>query len=287
MIKRRPFGSTGHHSSVTIFGGASLGNVSQATADRTLELLLEHGINHLDTASGYGDSELRMGPWMREFRRDFFLATKALERTYQPARNEIHTSLERLRVDHVDLIQIHALNHPDEWEVALGPGGALEAALDAKSEGLVRFIGVTGHGWYSPALHRRSIQRFPFDSILMPFNFFMMQNERYRLDFVETEELCREKGIAVQTIKSIARGPWGLQAPNRDTWYQPLEDPEDVRKSVHWVLGHGDLFLNTVGDVSLLPIVLEAAACFKERPTREEMLALQEKKQLASLFGFA
>ena len=162
MIPTQPFGRTGHISTRTLFGAAALGNVTQAEADHTLELLLEYGVNHIDTAASYGDAELRIGPWMAQHRANFFLATKTGERTYQKAHDEIHRSLERLRVDHVDLLQLHNLAEPDEWEIAMGPDGALKAAIEAREQGLVRFIGVTGHGLGIAAMHLRSLEHFSF-----------------------------------------------------------------------------------------------------------------------------
>src|SRR5881409_2976083 len=159
MIPRRPFGRTGHLSSATLFGGAALARASQDDADRTLDVLLRFGVNHIDTAARYGDSELRVGPWMAHHRKDFFLATKTGSRSAGEAREDIHRSLERLRVDHVDLIQLHSLWHPDDWDQAMGPDGALEAAVAAREQGLARFIGVTGHGWTIAAMHRRSLAR--------------------------------------------------------------------------------------------------------------------------------
>src|SRR5712671_7972807 len=185
MIERRPFGRTGHQSTVTLFGAAALAQASQADADRAREVLRRHGVNHIDTAARYGDSELRIGPWMARHRKDFFLATKTGSRGGREARDDIHRSLERLRVDHVDLIQLHSLGHPDDWDVAMGPGGALEACVRAKEEGLVRAIGVTGHGWTIAAMHRRSLARFDFDAVLLPYNFFMAREERYRRNFEE------------------------------------------------------------------------------------------------------
>ena len=176
MIAKQPFGRTGHMSTRTLFGAASLKNVTQEEADRTLEVLLEYGVNHIDTAASYGDSELRIGPWMNRYRRQFFLATKTGERTYQEARESIHRSLERLRVSQIDLIQLHNLAEEAEWEVAMGPGGALEAAIEAREQGLVRFIGVTGHGVAIPVMHKRSLERFDFDAVLLPCNYLMLQN---------------------------------------------------------------------------------------------------------------
>src|SRR5207253_7323282 len=180
MIERRPFGRTGHPSSMTLFGGAALARGSQADADRTLDLLLQYGVNHIDTAARYGDSELRIGPWMARHRKDFFLATKTGSRTAPEAREDLHRPLERLRVDHVDLIQLHSLGHPDDWDQAMGLDGALEALIEAREQGLARFIGVTGHGWTIAAMHRRSLARFDFDAVLLPYNFFMAREERYR-----------------------------------------------------------------------------------------------------------
>jgi aryl-alcohol dehydrogenase-like predicted oxidoreductase len=285
VIERRPFGRTGHLSTVTLFGGAALARASQADADRTLELLLAHGVNHIDTAARYGDSELRIGPWMARHRRDFFLATKTGSRTAAEAREDIHRSLERLRVDHVDLIQLHSLGHPDEWEQALGPGGALEAAVEARQQGLVRFIGVTGHGWHIAAMHTRSLSRYDFDSVLLPFNFVMAQSERYRRDFEAVMAIARERNVAVQIIKSIARGPWATTDRSRTTWYQPLEAPEDIDRAVHWILGLPGVFINTVGDLELLPKVLEAASRFRRRPSDEEMAAMLGSERMTSLFG--
>ncbi len=285
MIERRPFGRTGHSSSATLFGAAALARATQADADRTLEMLLRHGVNHIDTAARYGDSELRIGPWMARHRKDFFLATKTGERSTGAARESIHRSLERLRVDHVDLLQLHSLGHPDEWEQALGPGGALEAAVEARRQGLVRFIGVTGHGWTIAAMHKRSLARFDFDSVLLPFNFFMGQSERYRQNFEEVLGICRERNVAVQVIKSIARGPWATADRTRTTWYQPLEEQADIDRAVHWALGVPGVFLNTVGDLGLLPRFLDAASRFERRPVDEEMSAMVDATRVTSLFG--
>lgn len=285
-IERRPFGRTGHMSSAVIFGAAALGKVDQATADRTLDVLLEHGINHIDVAASYGDAELRIGPWMARHRGDFFLATKTGRRDHAGAREEIHRSLDRLRTDRLDLIQLHSLSHPDEWEQAMGPGGALEAAVEARDAGLVRFIGVTGHGWTIAAMHRRSLDRFAFDSVLMPWNWFCAQHRTYAPDFEATAALCAQRGVAIQTIKAIARGPWAAGA-TRDhaTWYQPLEDEEDISAAVRWVLARPGIFLNSVGDVGLLPTVLKAAAA--PDPVMDETLmpALSQRAGLASIFG--
>ncbi len=284
QLEKRPFGRTGHMSTVTLFGAAALGSVTQAEADRTLDVLLEHGVNHIDTAASYGDAELRIGPWMAQHRKDFFLATKTGERTYAKAKAELHRSLERLRVDSVDLIQLHALVHPDEWDTAMGPGGALEACIEAREQGLVRFIGVTGHGRTIAAMHRRSLARFDFDSVLLPYSYTVMQDEVYEHDFEALVKTCQERNVAVQTIKSITRGPWATTQRTRSTWYQPLEDQADIDVAVQWVIGRPGIFLNTVGDIHLLPKVLDAAARFERRPTDAEMKAVVEQEHMTALF---
>ena len=285
MIARRAFGRTGHASSVTLFGGAALARASQAEADRALEVLLRHGVNHLDTAARYGDSELRIGAWMDRHRGDFFLATKTGSRTAREARDDIHRSLERLRTDRVDLIQLHSLAHPDDWEQAMGPGGALEACVRAREEGLVRFIGVTGHGWTIAAMHRRSLARFDFDSVLLPYNFFMAQDARYRQAFADVLGICRERNVAVQVIKTIARGPWATTARTHTTWYQPLASQSDIDRAVHWALGLPGVHLNTAGDLTLLPRVLDAASRFVAPPPDEAMAAMLDGERMTSLFG--
>jgi aryl-alcohol dehydrogenase-like predicted oxidoreductase len=285
MIERRPFGRTGHQSSATLFGAAALARASQDEADRALEMLLRHGVNHIDTAARYGDSELRIGAWMARHRNDFFLATKTGERSAQAARDGLHRSLERLRVDHVDLIQLHSLGHPDDWEQALGPGGALEALVAAREQGLARAIGVTGHGWAIAAMHKRSLARFDFDAVLLPYNAFMARDARYGPAFQDVLAVCRERNVAVQTIKSLARGPWATADRTHSTWYQPLEAQADIDRAVHWVLGTPDIFLNTAGDLALLPKVLDAASRFTRRPGDDEMTTMLEAQRVTSLFG--
>ena len=284
MIAKAPFGSTGHESTRTIFGAAALANVSRADAERTLELLLEHGVNHVDTAASYGDSELRIASWLKRNPNTFFLATKTGKRDYKGAKEEIHRSLERLRVDRVDLIQLHNLVDVVEWEFALREGGALEAAVEAREEGLVAFIGITGHGLSVAAMHRRSLERFPFDSVLLPYNLLQLQDSRYAAEFEALAQTCADRGVAVQTIKSIALAPWEGRPQTASTWYEPLTDPADIELAVHWVLGREGIFLDTVGDVELLPHVLAAAERFEARPDDEAMRALVERCALRPLF---
>jgi aryl-alcohol dehydrogenase-like predicted oxidoreductase len=269
MIERAPFGATGHESSRVIFGAAALGDVSKADADRTLEVILEHGINHIDVAASYGDAELRIANWLKEG--DFFLATKTGEREYAPAREQIRRSLDRLGVDHVDSIQLHNLVDVIEWDIALSPGGALEACLEARDEGLVRFIGVTGHGLSVPKMHERSLGRFAFDSVLCPYNWVQMQDPRYAETFTRLAEVCKERDVALQTIKSLAYKPWEGREKTASTWYEPLTDQADIDLAVSWVLADPQVFLLTTGDVDVLPKLLDAAERAGERPSDEQM----------------
>lgn len=284
MIATAPFGRTGHVSTRTIFGAAAFSRVTQDEADRTMELVLETGINHIDVAASYGDAEVRLGPWMPRHRKEFFLATKTGKRTYAEAREEIHRSLERLQTDQIDLIQLHNLAQEEEWHTALGPGGALEAAIEARDAGLVRFIGVTGHGVGIAAMHRRSLERFPFDSVLLPYSYMMMQNEQYAADVEALLAICADRGVAVQTIKAITRAPWEVRPDAAATWYEPLREQGDIDLAVSWVLGRPGLFLNTASDTTLLPRIFDAASRFHSRPSEMALAELVARREMAPLF---
>jgi predicted aldo/keto reductase-like oxidoreductase len=267
-----------------IFGAAALSNVTQDEADRTFELLREYGVNHIDTAASYGESELRIGPWMEQHRDEFFLATKTGERTYDKAKAEFENSLKRLRVDSVDLIQLHYLVGDEEWEVAMGDGGVLEYLLEAKDQGLVKYIGVTGHDVKIAEMHRRSLERYDFDSVLLPYNYLMMQNPVYAAGFNQVLKMAQERNIAVQTIKSITRRPYHNDQRTHATWYEPLTTQESIDKAVHWVLGQPDVFLNTVGDITVLPKVLDAVSRFESRPSDEDMQSVVDEWNMEPLF---
>jgi aryl-alcohol dehydrogenase-like predicted oxidoreductase len=285
MIPRLRFGRTGHESSRAVFGAAALARATQAEADRARDLLLAYGVNHIDAAASYGDAELRVGAWMPRHRGDFFLATKTGQRTYAAAREEIRTSLARLRVDRIDLLQLHNLVKPDEWEVAFGADGALRAAVEAREEGRVRFIGVTGHGTRVARMHLRSLERFDFDSVLLPYSFAAMGDPEYAADFEALAAVCADRDVAVQTIKGIARRRWSEgQQPTRATWYEPLERAEDIERAVRWVLGRPHVFLNTAGDLALLPTVLAAADRPSARPSAETMREADRRLGVEPLF---
>src|SRR6266446_3790324 len=283
-IEVQAFGRSGHMSTRTIFGAASLSAVTQEEADRTLEVLLHYGVNHIDVAASYGDAELRIAPWLERYRGHFYLATKTDARTAQEAKEELHRSLERMRVDYVDLWQLHNLVDPIEWDVALSPGGALDAAIEARTQGLVRAIGVTGHGLQIAATHRRSLERFDFDTVLLPYNYLTMQIPYYAENFNALAATCQQRNVAVQTIKSLAYRPWMGRKHTRATWYEPLEDQQDIDVAVWWVLKRPGIFLMTTGDIHLLPKVLDAASRFSEGPSDQEMQAMVNRLHMEPLF---
>ena len=287
MIPSAPFGSTGHESRRTIFGAAALGKVTDAEADRALELVLRYDLNHLDTAASYGDSELHIAPWLkREGRERFFLATKTGKRTYAEARDEIRLSLRRLGVDHVDLIQLHNLVDQNEWNIAMGKDGALRAVIEARDAGLTRFIGVTGHGLEVARRHRESLERFSFDSVLFPYNMTQLAGEQYARDAEVLIALCEKRGVAIQTIKAITLAPWQGERPARPTtWYEPLTEQGDIDIAVRFVLARPGLFLNTASDIDLLAQILDAADRGGPPPTAEEMEDLVRRREMAPLFA--
>jgi aryl-alcohol dehydrogenase-like predicted oxidoreductase len=284
MIEQDAFGRTGHRSTRVIFGAAALGRMRQERADEVLATLVEFGVNHIDVAASYGDAELRVAPWLAAHPDRFFLATKTGERTGDGARAELERSLTRLGVDRVDLIQLHNLVEEDEWATAHGPRGAVEALVKARDEGLVRFIGVTGHGLRIPRMHLRSLERFPFDSVLFPYNHSLLGLEAYRADVEELLALCAEAQVATQTIKSMARRRWADEAGPHFSWYRPLDDGDAVARAARWVLAHPGLFLNTSSDARLLRTTLTAVSTPGPVPTDAEMAADAEALGIEAIF---
>ena len=284
MIPTQPFGRTGHDSTRIIFGAAALWGASEEEGEAALELVLANGLNHIDTAAAYGRSERRVGAWMPRHRDRFFLATKTGERTYEKAKAQFEHSLERLQTDHVDLLQLHNLVDETEWETAFSDDGALKWAIEARDQGLMRFIGVTGHGLAVASMHRRSLERFPFDSVLLPYNFTMMANPQYARDFEALAKVCGERGVAMQTIKGITLGPWNEKERTYGTWYEPLVEQAEVDRAVHWVLGRPEVFLNTASDVRLLRKILDAAHRFEVRPDDAVMSEMVSSAGMTPLF---
>lgn len=284
-----PFGSTGHNSSRIIFGAAALGSMSPERAASTLAQLTPAGINHIDTAASYGDSEDRLKPFLAEHRDNFFLATKTGDRSGAAARASLERSLERMGVDSVELIQLHNLVEDDEWAEAFAPGGALEALVQARSEGLCRFIGVTGHGVRIPGMHLRSLAEFEFDSVLFPVNYSMLSSTAYRTDVEALIGLCQERGVAMQTIKSIARRRWQDEDGPRFAWYEPLMDGDAIANAVGYVLGFDTggeqrLFVNSSSDARLLTLMVDTARAGAPPPSDQAMADDQSHHAITPLF---
>ena len=285
MIDKKLFGSTGHKSTRALFGAAAFARVTQDEADRTMDLLEEFGINHIDTAASYGDAEIRLGPWLKHNRDKVFLATKTEERTYKGAKEELYRSFDKLKVDSVDLWQMHVLVDPDEWKTAMSENGALQAFIEAKEEGLVKFLGVTGHETIAPWMHLKSLEKYPFNSVLLPYNSTMLQNENYRKGFEQLASICRKKNIALQAIKTIAKGQKQENSGNKfATWYEPLSKPEDISFAIHWALSNDQIFINTASDIYLLPHILKAFTNFSDKISDKKMKEFVNKNGVTPLF---
>lgn len=285
MISKLTFGRTGHQSTRTLFGAAAFSQVTQAEADRTMDLLMEYGVNHIDTAASYGDAEIRLGPWLKKNRDLVFLATKTGDREYQSAKESIQRSLERMHTDHLDLIQLHAVIEDDEMEKVLGDGGALQAAVEARREGLVRFIGITSHTLHAPVIHRNALGRFDFDSVLLPYNYMLMQNAQYAADFEALSAICKQKNVAMQLIKTLQRRPWGDREHYTATWYEPFTEQPQVDLATHFALSRPGIFINTAGDIHVLPKVLDAASRYEKAPTEAEMQSLVQASEAEPLWA--
>ncbi|MHA2249656.1 MAG: aldo/keto reductase [Candidatus Kariarchaeaceae archaeon] len=286
MIPKLNFGLTGHESTRVIFGAYALSKATQEEADQLLALLQEYGVNHIDTAPMYGNAEKVIGPWLAKHRKELFVATKTRSRSYKDAMKNLKKSLELLGVDCIDLWQMHGLTNPQGWKKAMGSNGALEALIEAKETALVRFLGVTGHGSKVPIMHKQSLERFDFDSVMLPYNYLQMQNPKYASNFNELVEMCRERKVAIQTIKSISRRKWWDTPRAYNTYfYEPLETQDAIDKSVQWALGLPDSFLVTAGDIKLLPKILDAANRFEKPPSISEMQSLVDELDIQPIFS--
>jgi aryl-alcohol dehydrogenase-like predicted oxidoreductase len=263
MIEKIPFGRTGHHSSRILFGAAALGGMRQEKADAVLSMVRDYGINHFDVAASYGDAELRLAPFLQDHRDEVFLATKTGDRSRDGAMASIERSLERLQVEQLDLIQFHNLAQEADWAQVMGKGGALEAAVAARDQGLVRFIGVTGHGTKVADMHLRSLAHFDFAAILLPYSHTSMLDAQYAASFEKLYLQCQQKGVAIQTIKAIARRRWrDDDEAKRFSWYEPIREEAALRRAIHWVFRRPGLFLNSSSDATLLQMIFAAAADF-------------------------
>ncbi len=285
MLQTRRFGRTEHMSTVAIFGAAAFWEISQEQADRVMELVISSGVNHIDVAPSYGQAEERLGPWMRQERERFFLGCKTMERSHDGAWNELRQSLERLQCETFDLYQLHAVTSFEDLEAITAPGGALEALVEAKKAGLIRHIGITGHGVYAPAIYLEALQRFDFDSVTFPLNFIQAGSAKYYQDAMELIRQCNSKDVGVMVIKSVAQGPWGDKERTATTWYEPFSGMELIQKGINFVLSHNVTGICTAGDTGLLPLVLKACEQFMPMPLEEREALIESGRIYEPLFA--
>ncbi len=283
-METRRFGRTGHWSTIAIFGGAALWDISQEDADKVMESVIAAGINHIDVAPSYGQAELRIGPWMPRERERFFLGCKTMERTKEGARKEMHESLKRLQTEAFDLYQCHAVTTMEELDKITMKGGALEAFVEARQEGLTRFIGITGHGVQAPQIYLEALRRFDFDSVLFPLNFVQMANPQYRESAEELITTCQARDVGTMIIKTITKGPWGEKQHTATTWYEPFDQSAEIQQAVNFALSYEVTGLCTAGDTHVLPLVIRACENFSRlnQAEREEMI--KSGRQLEPLF---
>ncbi len=272
-------------STVAIFGAAAFGGVTQAEADRVMEMIIAAGVNHIDVAPSYGQAEERIGPWMPRERERFFLGCKTTERTRDGAWNEMQSSLRRLQTDRFDLYQLHAVCSFEELDSVTAKGGALEAAVEARQRGLTRFIGITGHGVDAPAIYLEALRRFDFDSILFPLNFVQMANPKYRADAEGLIAECRRKDVGTMVIKTITRGPWKDDQHWAACWYEPFNEADTIQQAVNFSLSHDVTGLCTVGDIHVLPKVLKACEEFTPMPADEREKLIESGRSFEPLFA--
>lgn len=283
-MEKRRFGRSGHQSTVAIFGAAAFWDIPQDEADQVLDLLIDAGVNHIDIAPSYGMAEQRVGPWMPEHRARFFLGCKTMERQREGAWKEMHESLERLHTDHFDLYQLHAVTKMEELDQLTAPGGALEAVIEARDQGLTSYIGITGHDMQAPQIYLEALRRFDFDSVLFPVNFIHFADPDYRAAALELIETCRQKDVGIMAIKSVAKLPWKDRPKTHTTWYEPFTDMENIQQAVNFSLSHGVTGICTVGDTTVLPLVLQACQNFTPLSEEEQQALIQRSTQFENIY---
>ncbi|GAB4579264.1 MAG: aldo/keto reductase [Anaerolineales bacterium] len=284
-MEKRRFGRTGHLSTVAIFGGAAFWDITQEDADRVIEQVLTAGVNHFDVARSYGMAEIRMGPWMPRIRHQIFLGSKTTERTQEGAWRELHETLERLQVDSLDLYQIHAVTTFEELDKATAPGGALDAMIQARAQGLTKYIGITGHGVDAPAVFREALRRFDFDSVLFPINFVQYGIPSFRENAEALIAECRQKDVGTMIIKSITKGPWNDRPKTHTTWYEPFSRQEEIQTAINFVLSQDVTGICTAGDITVLPLVLQACENFTPMTQAEQEALIARANEFEPLFA--
>ena len=284
-METRRFGRTGHMSTIAIFGAAAFGQISQGDADKVMESIIEAGINHIDVAPSYGQAEIRIGPWMPRERKRFFLGCKTMERTKEGAWKEMQESLKRLQTETFDLYQCHAITTMEELDAVTMKGGALEAFVQARREGLTKFIGITGHGVNAPQIYLEALRRFDFDSVLFPLNFVQMANPEFRKNAEELIAACKAKDVGTMVIKAITKGPWGEKQHTATTWYEPFDKIDEIQKGVNFALSYDVTGFCTAGDTRVLPLVLEACKNFSQLSKDEMEEMIKSGRQYEPLFA--
>jgi aryl-alcohol dehydrogenase-like predicted oxidoreductase len=283
-MEKRRFGRTGHMSTVIIFGAFAVGQVGQREADATMELLMAHGVNHIDVAPSYYDAELRLGPWLEKYRDRFFVGCKTQLRSRDEAWDELQQSLGRLRMDAFDLYQLHAVTSMEELDLCTAPGGSLQAILDARDQGLTRYIGITSHGLHAPAVQLEALRRFDFDSLLFPLNFKLWANDDYRKDLQTLLELAADRDVGTMVIKAWAKQPWGEQEHDYHTWYEPFDESDMVSKALRFALSQPVTGAISAGDSRLLPAILAAAEAFEPMPAQEQSALMTTAPEYEIIF---
>ncbi|MCI0549950.1 MAG: aldo/keto reductase [Anaerolineae bacterium] len=284
-METRRFGRTAHMSTVAIFGAVAFAKISQADADQVMEMVIEADVNHIDVAPSYGQAEERVGPWMPRERKRFFLGCKTMERTKEGAWNEMQQSLKRLQTETFDLYQCHAITTMEELDSVTMKGGALEAFVEARQEGLTKFIGITGHGAQAPQVYLEALRRFDFDSILFPLNFVQMGNPEYRKYAEELIATCKTKDVGTMVIKAVTKGPWGEKAHTATTWYEPFDQMDEIQRAVNFALSYDVTGLCTAGDTRVLPMFLKACENFNRLNNFELEEMIKSGKQYEPLFS--
>ena len=283
-METRRFGRTGHFSTLAILGGAAFGTIDQATADAAMERVIAVGVNHIDIAPSYGNAEERLGPWVARERQRFFLGCKTTERSRDGAAAELRRSLERLHTDKFDLYQLHSVKTMEDLDAVTTRGGALQAAIAARDAGLTRFIGITGHGLQAPAVFLEALRRFNFDTVLFPINARLFANADYRRNADALLRECRTRDVGVMAIKSVTKGPWGDRPHTHATWYEPFTDAAHIQRAVNFALSQDITGLCTVGDVTVLPLFLDACAHFTRMSTADQEAMTADAMQYEPLF---
>ena len=283
-MEKRELGRTGHFSSVAIFGGAAFWDITQSMANQVLEQVLAAGVNHIDVAPSYGVAEERVGPWLKRERQRFFLGCKTMERSAEGAWNEMQASLKRLQVEQFDLYQIHAITTQDELDAAMSNGGAIETLAKAREEGITRYLGITGHGMQSPALFLQAIQRFDFDTVMFPLNYGLFAQDEYHMGALELLKECKARRIGTMIIKSVTRGPWNERPKTHTTWYEPFHTLQSIQESVNFVLSQDVTGLCMAGDITVIPMVLQACEHFTPLSEEEQNVLIERGKAMEMIF---